>query len=168
MTVVYKLFSFSWFISWSRCSRHSFREVKRFWLLMWNACKNRNSASVEAAMKTDYVLSSGIWRRVVCWKKTSVCWWLAWLILRASRCSSETSGTSVSQVDKATELVCVAAPLLDVHSWGARTELRPDRKISWATFRGLRRSLQANAGIVPRLGHGRFLPNLFQFIFHVP
>jgi hypothetical protein len=32
--------------------------------------------------------------------------------------------------------------------------------------RGFLQSLQTNAGIVPRLGHNRFLPNPFQFIIH--
>jgi hypothetical protein len=33
-------------------------------------------------------------------------------------------------------------------------------------FRGFSQSPQANVTIVPKLGHGRFLPNLFQIISH--
>jgi hypothetical protein len=36
-----------------------------------------------------------------------------------------------------------------------------------AVVRGSHQSLRANAGMVPRLGHESFLPNLFQFIDHL-
>jgi hypothetical protein len=42
-----------------------------------------------------------------------------------------------------------------------------DRISSLIFFRSFPQFLQANAGRVPKIGHGRFLPNPFEFIIHL-
>jgi hypothetical protein len=48
------------------------------------------------------------------------------------------------------------------YSGGARFESRPGHPLTWQVFRRFPQSFQENSGIVPRLGHDRFLRNPLQ------
>jgi hypothetical protein len=52
----------------------------------------------------------------------------------------------------------------DLHSGGFGWSL--GRDTMYEDFRGFLQPLQANAEIICRLGHDRFLPNPFQFVIH--
>jgi hypothetical protein len=47
---------------------------------------------------------------------------------------------------------------LDLYSWGARFESRPEHRISWQAF-CFPQPLQENSGTVPKLGHDGFIFN---------
>jgi hypothetical protein len=49
----------------------------------------------------------------------------------------------------------------DMHSGNPLFESVPEHRLSWQAFCDFPQSFQANAGIVPRLGYDRFLPDTF-------
>jgi hypothetical protein len=55
---------------------------------------------------------------------------------------------------------------LDLYSGCTRFEIRPGHQVNWVRFIVFSQSLQESTGIVPQLGHNRFFPNPFQYIWH--